>query len=740
VGVKSYDYWYRLDSGTLSRLQTHYDDLLAAGNNPMYTGETLVGMAISHSAGRRPGYGAEVVKLVRAAAELDYVPAQGFIKRLEDAHNQVRKTEESRNQLRDWLLNAASTGSYIALQDLSAEDRGLFDTAKTSLRKNGGYNQEMAETAKTKMKLLLENPHKFCEVHDIRMAVDLQGNTILHVVAVYGPVELIKLLTVEGAAIDALNDKGETALYQACMTGNSDSVEVLVSLSADASITSRPHNISCLHWLFNFDTVVMDKMVEMLKSKGAEVGAVTLPMSGEVRRWKYWAHFPFHWPQGSAMHWASFTGSKEAVEALIQSGARIDDLNAEDEACAQTALSVATHRADQSMVDFLLSKGANATFLDSRGCSPAHMLVPALDWQHRTFRMLKALHWWVYHGTFENHLAQITRSANALKSAGSDLQRRTHRLSTGFHVPQLIDAVNTGDGGVALGLLAAGASANCVDELGRSPLHLWIGSSGSWLSAYPTYEKVCENLLRGMENVNARDSFGRTIVHCAIGSLDFEYLMELFKLSDRPVDINAADEYGETPLLESLNILALNANGKSEAGWFSHVLQQYGANMDARDHDGRDFIWNVCHNRALFDHECLSLVERRLHGLGDQEQRRVLSESIDKRTGETALHMAIENKYTSVVHLFIHLGLDINMVCNGRTALDKALMVGQNLREQQLRTWLSQGKLVLRDKLEPRGTKDSLFEETHTESDLSNFVAFFLLFDLSRNTPDFLLP
>jgi hypothetical protein len=67
------------------------------------------------------------------------------------------------------------------------------------------------------------------------------------------------------------------------MAGNFDSVEALVSLSADASITSRPHNISCLHWLFNFDTVIMEKIVELLKSKGAEVRAMTLPMFEEVR-------------------------------------------------------------------------------------------------------------------------------------------------------------------------------------------------------------------------------------------------------------------------------------------------------------------------------------------------------------------------------------------------------------------------------------------------------------------------
>lgn len=680
-------------------------------------------MAVSHSFKPRLGYGDKVVKFVRAAAELGYVPAQGFIKRLEDAHNQVRKKDESPDELRNWLFNAASTGSYIALQDLSAEDKGLFEAAKNHFRNNGGHNPEMAETAKTKLKLLLENCHKFCDDHDVQMAVDLQGNTILHIVAVYGLVELIRLLVAKGATIDARNDVGETPLYKACLAGNSDSVEALVSLSADASITSRPHNISCLHWLFNFDPSVMEKTVELLNSNGANVRAMTFPMLGGVRQWKYWAHFPFHWPQGSPLHWASFTGSYEAIEALLKGGAHVDDLNAEDETNAQTALSMAMYRADQSMVNFLISKGANATFLDGRGCSPAHMLALDVTQTHHFFDISKALHWWVYHGTFENHLAQVTESANALKSAGNDLQSQTRRQSSGFHVSPLIDAVSSGDGGVVLGLLAAGTSASCVDNLERTPLHIWILSCNSSQLAYcATYERVCENLLRGMANINARDTFGETIVHCALYSLDFRYLIEYFMSSDRRVDINAANDLGETPLLASLRFIDVDVDGKSQAGWYSHVLQQYGADVDARDHDGCDFIWNVCNNKALFDDECLSLIEIRLHALSDQEQRLVVSRSINKRTGITALHAAILNKHISAVKLFIHLGLDINVACNGWTALDRALVTGDYMRKGTFRTWLIDEKLVLRDKLEPRRMKDSLFEETHTESDRGEFV------------------
>ncbi|ERF71001.1 hypothetical protein EPUS_03280 [Endocarpon pusillum Z07020] len=718
-----YNYWSKLELAILSQLERQYDELLANANNPMYSGETLLGMAIAHSHKPGPGYGDKVVKFVRAAAELGHVPAQGIIKRLQDAHGQVSSKHENRDELRNWLFNAASTGSYIALQDLRAEDKGLFEAAKNSFRKNGGYNREMAETARTKLMLLRENFQKYCDSHDIRLAVDLQGNTILHTVAVYGQVELIRLLVAKGAAVDARNENGETPLYQACLAGNSASAEALVSLSADAAITSHPHNISCMHWLFHFNTSVMDRMLELLKSNGANVRALTSPILEGNRQWKSWAHFPFHWPQGSPLHWASFTGSFEAIKALLKAGAHIDDLNAEDVTNAQTALSMAMHRADPTMVRFLLSKGADATFLDRRGCSPAHMLSLNVSVTQHMFHMSKALHWWVYHGTLENHLAQVKESANALKSAGNDLQSETHRLAVRSRVSPLIDAVRSGDGGVVLGLLAAGVSPSCVDEVGRNPLHSWITSCEKTRLAYhTTYERVCENLLGGIADVNARDDFGQAIVHSAILSSDFPYLMELFKSSKRPVDINAADDTGETALLGSLRLMWVDVDGKSLAGRYSILLQQHGANLDARDHNGCDFIWNVCNNNALFDDECLSLIKRRLHGLSHQEQRLLVLKSVNKRRGITAVHAAILNQYISAVKFFIDLGLDINQTCNGWKALDRALVAGQTMRFAHLKGWLIHEKLVLRDRLEPRRTVDSLFEETHSESDMGTYV------------------
>ena len=463
-------------------------------------------------------------------------------------------------------------------------------------------------------------------------------------------------------------------------------------------------------------------------------------MLGEARQWKSWVHFPFHWPQGSPLHWASFTGSFQAVEVLLQSGAQVDDLDGEDETDAQTALSMAMYRADYSMVNFLISKGANATFLDGRGRSPAHMLALDVLLTNNFFHMPKALHWWAYHGTFENHLAQVTKSANALKSAGNDLQIQTHRVPPGTHYTPLIDAAHHQDGGVILGLLAAGASANCVDEFGKSPLALWLGSHDSRRLAYcATFEMVCENLLRGTENVNARDTFGNSIAHQAIGSLDFEYLMELFKASNPPVDINAANHHGETPLLASLNMVKVEVDGKSRAGRYSHVLQQYGANVDAREHNGRDFIWNVCNNVRLSDHECLSLIKRRLHGLSEQEQRLVVSASIDTKMGITALHRAISNMYISTVKLFIHLGLDINVTCKGWMALDRALVEGEMTRRRMLREWLRRRKLVLKDKFEPRRGEDSLFEQTFNEADIGEFVALFGQFTQKENDLTFFL-
>jgi ankyrin repeat protein len=96
----------------------------------------------------------------------------------------------------------------------------------------------------------------------------VNGQTPL-MMAARGDVEAIQLLIEKGAAVNAKDGAGETALMSACAGGNARAVQLLIERGADVKVTSK-RNETALGFAA---TSGVQASVEMLLAKGADVNA-----------------------------------------------------------------------------------------------------------------------------------------------------------------------------------------------------------------------------------------------------------------------------------------------------------------------------------------------------------------------------------------------------------------------------------------------------------------------------------
>jgi ankyrin repeat protein len=547
-----------------------------------------------------------------------------------------------------------------------------------------------------------------------------------------------------GALVDQKNKRGETPLYKACMAGNLQSVRVLVKMNADASLLSHPFGISCLHWLFNFEEAELSEVVTLLTSQGARPSVVTQHLKdAKVIRHIPSKHFPFHWPQGTPIHWAAFARSCSAIDVLLQSGALVDELDAHDDPHAQTALSMATYRGDSMVVKHLLSRGADPCRLDGTGCSPAHMMAISSR-KNRLLDMSNALRWWVYHGSWENHFAKLTECARALVAFGADLDIQTRGSDTGSTLTTpVLDAAGDKNPGALLALITAGASADCAISWSQeTPIHRWAVCDSRSLPYPQAFRIVFEKLLTSVRSVDARDSNGQSLLHRAVDSpsdADFRYLTQLLTKMMPSISIKVTDADRCTPLLQAVQIRS-SRDEKHDAVVRSEYLLSLGADTRVKGYDNRDYIWLVCQNDTISDSQCLGLLRDALNPLPVEEQRDLVRKSVSHRKGTTPLMCACNNSLFEVVCYLINLRADINALSkSGRTALDVALDSSAFIRQRYLNEWILERKLIFdgvqfsfnprtilpADLLRSRGsflqTEEAitqLFQRTSTENDL----------------------
>ena len=154
------------------------------------------------------------------------------------------------------------------------------------------------------------------------ISIQLFGQTAVHIAAVFGHLDIVKLLTERGANLDLGDRHGRTPFFLACSNGNLETARFLLQ-----KMTETERN--------SINTAMTDgrtplskaagrghvEVVKMLLEKVEAASGVNVQETAQRR---------------TALHWAAYNGRTEVVDVLLQKGA---DATIED-AKGKTALSL----------------------------------------------------------------------------------------------------------------------------------------------------------------------------------------------------------------------------------------------------------------------------------------------------------------------------------------------------------------------------------------------------------------
>ena len=158
--------------------------------------------------------------------------------------------------------------------------------------------------------------------------------------------EMVSLLCLEGAAVDAVNDHGCTPLHNAAIGGHAASTRALLSAGADVSLR-------CDVGLSALDRAAAEgnaDVVTAIVEHGADVNA-----AGAI------GHI--------ALHLAAMYNRTAAIEVLLEARADIEARMDEDR---NTPLFLAAKKSSVSAVAMLLKHGASVNMRNATGRTPLH--------------------------------------------------------------------------------------------------------------------------------------------------------------------------------------------------------------------------------------------------------------------------------------------------------------------------------------------------------------------------------
>ena len=206
-------------------------------------------------------------------------------------------------------------------------------------------------------------------------ATTTNGTTPLMLAAAAGKAPAVKALIDAGAAVNAKESvKGETALTFAAAFGRADVIRVLTANGADVKVTTKAVDLA------GFAKEEQERLAaERGGNGGAQAGRGNAPggrgaapqgpqIAGVNRQYNY-TELVAYWGGLAPMHLAARQGETEAVKALLDAGADVNQRGAGDPV---TPLMVATMNGHFDLAKILLEHGADPNLAQSNGATPLY--------------------------------------------------------------------------------------------------------------------------------------------------------------------------------------------------------------------------------------------------------------------------------------------------------------------------------------------------------------------------------
>ena len=198
---------------------------------------------------------------------------------------------------------------------------------------------------------------------NVRAATRLSAVTPLWLAAQSGDAVMVYMLLDNKAEADAANGDGVTPLMIASASGNPDVVHILIERGANPNAAERTYGQTPL--MFAAASNEAD-VIPVLVEKGADVATATKVRTSSTTE-----------PMGglTALHYAVRQGNVEAVDALLDRGADINQVSAD----GTTPLMLATINGRFDLAMHLLERGADATIATAAGGTPLYRVID-LQW------------------------------------------------------------------------------------------------------------------------------------------------------------------------------------------------------------------------------------------------------------------------------------------------------------------------------------------------------------------------
>ena len=417
-------------------------------------------------------------------------------------------------------------------------------------------------------------------------------------------VHTVRAIIDHGADVNVVNNRGQTALWFACVNGQESFVGILLDTGADPNIADK-HRESCLHAAIHghCNTETIQKLID----RGAHVNAVNNDGA-------------------TPLLLVCSAAQAESVELFLTLGA---DPNIADVDGDTSILNAIEGYCSVTTMQYLIDNGANVNATNNKGltallkaCSYRQMdVVKVLLEAGADPTIVDDVHYSSLHAAVDGRCSKDTLQALVDHGAHIDAERKDGTNA-------LLRACKTGQSESVRFLLEAGADVNIAKPNGNTCLHEAVCGRCS--------KEILQKIIEQGINVNAVNKEKMSALQLACESAQAESIKLLLQKGS---DTNISDARGNTSLHAAVYGCCTN-----------DTLQEviaHRVHLDARNTYCETALWLACSYRQ-------------------QGSIKILLESgsnpnIADNNGDTCLHAAVRGGCSKkIVHMIIEHCSDVN--------------------------------------------------------------------------------